>query len=245
MMDKPAVFELSPGTARYPESVSEMLGHKAPLLYVQGNLDLLLSQGIGFCGSRHASEKGLETAADCADQAAKDGYVVISGNAAGVDFTAHYSALKAGGSTILVLPEVIEHFRIKKELQPVWDWKRALVVSQFEPAAVWKAYRAMERNDMIIALSRAMIVIEAGAKGGTLHAGMRTLAVGKPLFVADYQNIDEIAPGNKLLLEQGGVRLSRSRSTGRAYMERVRTAAEHVPAALPPLKRAVGQASLF
>ncbi|CAA6603800.1 Putative DNA protecting protein DprA (modular protein) [Rhodospirillaceae bacterium LM-1] len=244
-MDKPAVFELSPGLARYPESVLAMLGRKAPLLYAQGNLDLLASQGIGFCGSRHASAKGLETAADCAEQAAKDGYVVISGNAAGIDFTAHYSALKAGGTTILVLPEGIDHFRIKKDLQSVWDWKRTLVVSQFEPAAVWKSYRAMERNDMIIALSRAMIVIEAGATGGTLHAGMRTLAVGKPLFVAEYQNIEEIAPGNKMLLEKGGLRLARSRTTGRAYMERVRNAAEHVPVAHPPLKRAVGQASLF
>ena len=77
----------------------------------------------------------------------------------------------------------------------------------------------MERNALIIALSRAMIVIEAGDTGGTLDAGLQTLSVGKPLFVADYENIDTVAPGNSLLIGKGATRLRRSRHTGRANLE--------------------------
>ena len=110
-----------------------------------GNVALLDSPGIGFCGSRKASEKGLQTAEECATQVAALGLTVISGNAVGVDAIAHRAALQAGGTTVLVLPEGIDHFRVRRELRPVWDWSRVLVVSQFEPSAAWKAFRAMNR----------------------------------------------------------------------------------------------------
>jgi DNA processing protein len=244
MADRPAIFELKPNVAPYPESVLLSLGTKSPPLFAMGNLDLLHKPGIGFCGSRHASVKGLDTAADCAEQAVHGGYTIISGNAAGVDFVAHHAALGAGGMTILVLPEGIDHFRIKKELRAVWDWDRVLVISQFEPSAAWKAYRAMARNEVIIALSRAMIVIEAGSSGGTLQAGLSTLSAGKPLFVAVYEDMGVKAAGNSLLLDKGASRLAKRRSTGRANLDGVCYAAEHSQVASPP-PRVAGQPSLF
>lgn len=214
MPETPSVELLEPNRPVYPPGMSR--GGKAPVLSTLGNLALLDVPGLGFCGSRKASEKGIDVATDCAEQAVKAGFVVISGNAAGVDLAAHHTALAQGGATILVLAEGINSFRIRRELKPVWDWDRVLVISQFPAAAVWQAYRAMERNDVIIALSRAMIVVEAGDTGGTLAAGLRTLQVGKPLFVADYENIDAVAPGNAQLLAKGAMRLRRSRETGRA-----------------------------
>jgi DNA processing protein len=180
------------------------------VLSTLGNLDLLDTPGLGFCGSRKASEKGIAVTVDCAEQAVKAGFTVISGNAAGVDLAAHHTALAHGGATI------------RQELRPVWDWARVLVISQFVPQAVWQAYRAMERNDVIISLSRAMIVVEAGKTGGTLAAGLRTLQLGKPLFVAEYENIEQVAPGNAQLLGKGASRLRRSRETGRANVAALR-----------------------
>jgi len=208
--------------ALYPERVKIIMGSKAPKhLDMVGNTDLLNMAGLGFCGSRKSSPKGLETAQDCADQAAHNNVSVVSGNAAGVDFEAHYNCLKAGGKTILVLPEGINHFRIKKALQPVWDWERVLVVSQFEPDHPWKAYRAMTRNQLIIALSKAMIVIEAGEKGGTLNAGQETLKSGLPLYVAQYQDMSVDARGNQILLDMGALKLAKSRSTNRANLAKI------------------------
>ncbi len=217
---KPIRVEL--GDAQYPERVKVIMGGKAPKhLDMVGNIELLKMAGLGFCGSRKSSLKGLETAQDCADQAAHNNVSVVSGNAAGVDFEAHFNCLKAGGKTILVLPEGINHFRIKKALEPVWDWERVLVVSQFEPGEPWKAFRAMTRNQLIIALSRAMIVIEAGEKGGTLNAGKETLKSGLPLYVAQYQDMSVDARGNQLLLDMGAQKLAKSRTTNRANLEKV------------------------
>ncbi len=198
------------------------MGNKAPKhLDMVGNVKLLNMVGLGFCGSRKSSTKGLETAQDCAEQAAQNNVSVVSGNAAGVDFEAHFNCLKAGGKTILVLPEGINHFRIKKTLQLVWDWDRVLVVSQFEPDEPWKAFRAMTRNKLIIALSRVMIVIEAGEKGGTLNAGKETLKSGLPLYVAQYKDMSVDARGNQILLDMGAQKLAKSRSTNRANLTKV------------------------
>ncbi|MBF0334070.1 MAG: DNA-processing protein DprA, partial [Alphaproteobacteria bacterium] len=199
MTDTPPMLRISPDAPHYPALLAAALGSKAPSLSLVGNSALLDVPGIGFCGSRKASDKGLRTAVDCAEQAARAGLTVISGNAAGVDVAAHHAALAAGGGTILVLPEGLDHFRIRKNLRPVWNWQRVLVISQYEPAAPWQAWRAMSRNEVIIGLSRAMIVIEAGATGGTLNAGLSTLTAGKPLFVAIYEKLEETAPGNARL----------------------------------------------
>ena len=210
------------GDAQYPEHVKVIMGNKAPKhLDMVGNIELLSMAGLGFCGSRKSSPKGLETAQDCAEQAAQKDVSVVSGNAVGVDFKAHFNCLKAGGKTILVLPEGINHFRIKKTLKPVWDWDRVLVVSQFEPDEPWKVFRAMTRNQLIIALSRVMIVIEAGEKGGTLYAGKETLKFGLPLYVAQYQDMSVDAQGNQLLLGMGAQKLAKSKSTNKANLIKV------------------------
>ncbi len=178
-------------------------------LHCCGNKELLYSCGIGFCGSRKVSPKGLSVAVDCASQCARDGFNVVSGYASGVDITAHRTALANGGTTTIVLPTGIDLFKIKSELIDVWDWSRVLVVSQFEPAARWTVYRAMGRNHIIIALSKAMIVIEAGIKGGTMSAGLSTLKLKKPLYVIEYSNNDN-ALGNYELLQKGGIPIYKS-----------------------------------
>jgi len=236
------VIKLIKGEPGYPASVIDALQGKSPeVLYCIGNLSLLDNAGVGFCGSRKASEKGLETARDCARQVGEAGINVVSGNAAGVDFEAHKAALDGGGNTILVLPEGINHFRVKRAFDSVWDWKKVLIVSQFDPDAAWKSFRAMERNQLIIALSKVMIVIEAGETGGTLNAGMSTLKIGRPLFVALYENMIDQAPGNDRLLKMGGQRLTKSRSTGRAKLTGLFEAVcRQDQPAMPPEHRQLG-----
>lgn len=205
--------------ALYPDRVRAVMGRKAPRhLDVVGNVDLLEMVGLGFCGSRKASPKGLETAKDCAEQAAQNNLAVVSGNAAGIDFEAHFNCLKAGGKTILVLPEGINQFRIRKNLGPVWDWNRALVVSQFDADDPWRVFRAMERNKLIIALSRVMILIEAREKSGTMQTGREAINLGIPLYVAQYEDMSSYAKGNHILLNRGARRLGKCKLTSRANL---------------------------
>lgn len=206
----------------YPDKLKDILQKHAPKrLYCLGNLDLLITNSVGFCGSRHASDKGIAVAKDCVEQLVEKNYSVVSGNASGIDFITHFTALKNGGNTILVLPEGINNFSIKKNFETVWNWEHTLVVSEFNPDAIWRSYQAMQRNSTIIALSQAMIVIEAGEKGGTLEAGKTALRLGCPTYVVEYSDIDNLAPGNKLLLQKGAFSLKKSPHTQRANISKI------------------------
>jgi DNA processing protein len=79
----------------------------------------------------------------------------------------------------------------------------------------------MERNKVIVALSSAVIVLEARDQGGTLNAGFSALKMGKPLFVALYEDMNGSREGNQRLIEEGGMPLRRNRATSQAQMRDV------------------------
>lgn len=218
----PEPYRISPGDSNYPERLRSIFGELLPPdVWCIGNLELLNSKGVGFCGARNASEMGLAVAIDCAEQLIEHKITIISGYASGVDMAAHESALRGGGTTLIVLPEGIDHFRIKKNIRDVWDWSRVLVISYFPRNAIWRADRAMERNKAIVSLSDTVIVLEARDKGGTLNAGYRAIEARKPLFVAFFEDMADGREGNKQLIQQGGIPLRRSRATGKANVKAI------------------------
>ncbi len=218
----PEPKSLAPSDSRYPGALRQLFGELAlPEIWYLGNLQLLGEPAVGFCGSRNATENGLATAADCATQLSAANVVAVSGYAPGVDMASHESALKSGGRTVVVLPEGIDHFRVKRSIKEYWDEERVLVISYFPRKAIWRADRAMDRNRVIVALSGAVIVIEARESGGTLNAGYCALQMKKPLFVAIYNEMNGGREGNQQLIAQGGVPLLRSKATGKAAMHRV------------------------
>jgi DNA processing protein len=168
-----------------------------------GAADLLTAQGIGMCGSRNASDEGLRAAVACGEVATQQGLTVISGYARGVDTATHVSALSSGGNTVVVLPEGINHFRVKRgPVADVWNEERALVVSQFSPDRPWSAGNAMARNNVIIGLSLALVVVEASEKGGTLAAGAKALQLNKPVLALEFA---KNPGGNAELIRQGAI----------------------------------------
>lgn len=189
-----------------------------PILTYRGSLDLLLMKKIAFSGSRKVSEKGMNITRDIIEQLSDSDICVVSGYAAGVDFIAHSYTLKNKGYTIIVLPEGINSFRIRKELISDWNWNRTLVISEFLPNAKWTAGRAMQRNKTLIGLSDISIVIEAGVKGGSFDAGMATLEQRKYLFVPQYSIPPESALGNKILIDKGAFPLKKNQFTNKVNL---------------------------
>ncbi len=190
------------GVEGYPTQLAAVEG-APPVLFCRGPTELLTSTGIGICGSRNVSDKGLRAATACGEAAAEEGLTVISGYARGVDMASHVAALKGGGRTIVVLPEGITRFRVRRgELASVWNPSYALVVSQFSPTQPWSASAAMMRNVVIFGLGLALVVVEAGETGGTLAAGMRALEANRRVVALEFA---EIPRGNAMLLRRGAV----------------------------------------
>ncbi len=211
-------------SSRYPARMRKMLGKSTPpvLSYV-GNPDLLNVAAVGFCGSRKASPKGLDVASKAAYKLVQAGAVVVSGYARGVDLEAHAASIKANGKTILVLAEGIAKFsfaKLKSKTKGFVNLDNVLVLSEFLPYDKWSVSRAMQRNKTIIALSKALIVIEAGVRGGTIEAGKIALKMGRPVFAAHYGEAD-IAEGNRILIGMGAHKFGRAPGTNSPNVSRI------------------------
>lgn len=190
------------GEAGYPAALAASRA-APPVLFVRGAHELLRASAIGTCGSRHAAEASLRAARACSETVVAHGLSLVSGYARGVDMVTHLGALAQGGTTVIVLPEGIERFRIRRgEFADVWDPSRALVVSQFSPNQPWNAGAAMARNAVISGLSRALVVVEAGDTGGTLAAGLHALERGQPVIVLQ---LEGEPVGNRILMDKGAI----------------------------------------
>lgn len=190
------------GSTKYPRLL-DLLENAPPAFFALGNTSLLSKPDIGVCGSRNVSDEGLCAAQTCGQIAATQGLVSVSGYTKGVDMATHVSTLEHGGSTIIVLPEGIQNFKVKRgEISTVWDPNRTLVVSQFSPTQPWTTGGAMTRNNVIIGLSLALVVVEAGEAGGTLAAGKRALELGRRVIALEFARTSR---GNSMLVERGAV----------------------------------------
>jgi DNA protecting protein DprA len=220
-LDRFSVRTLIFGTGEYPSYLSESLGKYAPpVLFAAGDLSVLERKGVGFCGSRKATERSCKVIGACASDFARQGYNVVSGYAFGVDLAAHYGALKGGGVTTFVMATGILHFRPKKAIADLLREDNFLVLSEFSPKLGWSVQNAMQRNKTIIGLSQVMILAEAGSNGGTFEAGMTTLELQRPLYVIETPDSQQQHEGDKVFLRRSA-KLLRVNEDGKPILDAV------------------------
>ena len=214
------------GDDDYPTGLRKLDMTNIPaVLFYKGNYSLLKNKCVGFTGSRKVSDSGIRITDSSARQLSADGISVVSGYAKGVDITAHRAALQTGGNTIFVIVEGILKNKIKGEVKELLNDRNHLFISQFLPNLTWNASNAMRRNNTIIGLADAMILIESGLDGGTFNAGEQSLKNKKPLFVVEYGVSKPTAKGNSFFLHHGGIPI-RGDENGKPILKRVYSALE-------------------
>lgn len=200
---------------RYPQRLSNILKNSLPpVLFVMGNSALLQEQGAAVLGDINISEKGALLASLAARELVSHQIAVISGLAQGADLIAHASALQHGGSTIAVLPFGVRHFKMPKTLEAFFDERRTLFVSSFYPEREYSIFNSYERNRIIVALSKAVFIVEAPAEGGIFEAGKSAKSLEVPLFVAEYASYPKSASGNEKLITEFKAMPVRGRKEG-------------------------------
>jgi len=182
--------------AGYPERL-HVLASPPPLLYVRGRLPRGNRRTFGIVGTTEPSERGAAVAAAVARHLAERGWVVVSGNAQGIDAAAHRGALLARRPTVLVLPTGILRFRPRPGYPPPPSlWRLAAAVSECHPEAPWTTLAALARNRLIAALSDALLVVEARERGGALSTVRHATALGRRAFVVRFREPSLAAAGN-------------------------------------------------
>lgn len=148
----------------------------------------ILSRGarVSIVGTREPSPQGLARAKKLARLLAAQNAVVVSGLAKGIDAAAHQAAIAAGGKTIAVIGTPLDRLYPAEnaDLQRI-IMREHLCLSQFPSGHPTQPKNFPIRNRTMALFSDATVIIEAGAKSGTINQGWEALRLGRGLFIAN------------------------------------------------------------
>jgi DNA processing protein len=202
MPPQPAVPVLSQDAPRFPTALLAISDCPAQLWY-RGRLAALDAPAVAIVGSRAASAVALEMAARLAADLARCGVTVVSGLARGVDSAAHRGALSQG-RTIAVLGSGVDVI-YPREHVGLADAITAdgLVMSEYPPGTAPHAGRFPQRNRIISGLSRAVVVIEAHERSGSLITARFALQQGRDVMAVPGNPLTGRSRGAHALIRDG------------------------------------------
>ena len=194
---------LSPADARYPSRLAEVPDAPATL-HVHGALVDADALAVAVVGSRRATPYGLEVAETLAADLAARGVTIVSGLARGIDAAAHRGALRVGGRTLAVLGSGIdviyppENRRLAAEIA-----ERGALLSQFAPGTPPLPQNFPTRNQVIAALSLAVVVVEAAEKSGSLITARLAAELGREVLAVPGRITAPESRGANRLIQDG------------------------------------------
>ena len=176
-------FILTMGDSLYPNRLRTIFDPPI-LLYGKGALPMFDDEvAVTVVGTRSCTPYGVRAASQLGYELSKQGALLVSGMAKGIDGEALKGALRAGGFTAAVLgggADVIypaENRRLYQDIAAT-----GVILSEYPPGTVPKADHFPVRNRLLSALSLATVVVEAPEKSGALITAMTALEQGRDVF---------------------------------------------------------------
>ncbi len=173
-----------------------------PMIAARGNIALFKRPSIALVGAREASAAGAMLAAQFAQELGRDGFVIVSGLARGIDAAAHRASLKTG--TIAVLaggldqPYPPQNLALHEEIIA-----QGCVVAEAPLGSVARARDFPRRNHIISGLARGVVVIEAALRSGSLITARAAAEQGRDVMAAPGSPLDPRARGGNALIKGG------------------------------------------
>jgi DNA processing protein len=192
------------GSDDYPDILVNIPDPPAVLFY-RGDLEGFLKMpAIAVIGSRRCTSYGRKVARKLARDFVRSGVAVVSGLARGIDGEAHRGVLEAGGVTMAVLGNGLdicyppEHDRLSEKIL-----EKGVLLSEYPPGTDPARYRFPERNRLISGFTRGVVVVEAGARSGTMITVNTALDQGRDVFAVPGEVTRAFSMGTNMLLRDG------------------------------------------
>jgi DNA processing protein len=200
------INRLAPDRHDYLQIIGN-IAKKPKALYYTGKLPETRRPTVAIVGTRKPSSYGKEVAHAFAYELAKQGVVIISGLALGIDGIAHRAALEASGTTIAVLANSVDHIypRSHQALADQIMKQDGAIISEYEPPTEARTYQFLARNRIISGLSDAVVIVEAATRSGTLNTASYALEQGKELFAVPGNITSPLSSGCNNLIRQGAM----------------------------------------
>jgi len=227
------------GRAGYPAALAR-IPDPPPVLWVRGDPRALSRPSIAIVGARNASAVGLRMARALAADLGRQCLWTVSGLARGVDGAAHDAALSVadeGGGTVAAVAGCVrdvypsDHAALAERIA-----EAGAVVSEAPIGLAPQGRHFPRRNRVIAGLSRAVILIEAAARSGSLITADFALEQGREVLAVPGSPLDPRSEGGNALIRQGAVLVRHAEDV----IEALEAAAasvlddEEAPPALPP-----------
>lgn len=193
------VFRGDPG---YPERLA-VLPDAPDVLFVRGTLPD--ERTVAVIGTRRCTTYGRGLAREYGEAIAAAGWCLVSGLARGIDGAAHRGTVGAGGTGVAILgsgPDVIYPAEHRDLAAGLVDAGGA-IISEYPPGTPPAPWRFPVRNRIISGLAEAVVVVEAGVKGGASITVRCALEHDRPVFAVpgDIQRLS--SEGCNLLIRDG------------------------------------------
>ena len=191
------------GTTAYPLLLGQISDPPA-CLWTRGDRVILSGTIVAVIGARQATPEGLTAAREIAFDLARAGVIVASGLARGIDSAAHRGALDGGGKTIAVLGTGIDRvYPAENDLLQEEIASHGLLVTEFPPGSPPEDWHFPRRNRIISGLARAVVVVEARDKSGSLITARLAADQGRDVMAVPGTIVGGRNRGANALLRDG------------------------------------------
>lgn len=188
----------------YPQRLTQCID--APLLlYAKGNADFNHQKTISVVGTRNSTRYGEEFCKEFIEELSRriSDLQVISGLAYGIDICAHRAALKHNLSTIAVLAHGLDRIYPQMHRQTAVDMlQNGALLTEFPSGTNPDKHNFVKRNRIVAGMVDTVVVIESGAKGGSLTTADIANSYYREVFALPGRIHDKMSVGcNKLISE--------------------------------------------
>ncbi len=183
-------------------------------LYIRGSMPDPDLTYLAIVGSRNYTSYGK----DICEKLIKGlkGYpiVIVSGLALGIDSIAHRTALNVGLKTIAFpgsgLDDKVIYPKTNIFLAKEIIENRGCLISEFEPNFISTLYSFPQRNRLMAGMSKAVLIIEAEEKSGTLITARLALDYNKDVLAVPGSAFSSNSNGTNWLIKQGATPITKS-----------------------------------
>ncbi len=232
------IFLLTAQDALYPQRLKNI--YDPPLLlYGRGSMPLFDEEAaVAVVGTRSCSPYGIRTAERFGFEMSKQGGLVVSGLARGIDAASQLGALRAGGLTAAVLGcgvDVVyppENDRLYEDVAA-----SGVLLSEYPPGTEPFGWHFPARNRILSGLCLATLVVEAPEKSGALITAATALEQGRDVFAIPGPLDAEGSVGCNRLIRDGAGLATESWDILREYQSRYPHKLHPDGEKLPPLPK--------
>lgn len=172
------------------------------LLYSKGNANLSAERMVSIVGTRRITDYGKKVCNELVKALAPYGVTVVSGMAYGADIEAHKACIQLGVPTVGIMAHGLDRIYPNSHTRHAMDMlDNGGIVTEFISGTQPDRENFPQRNRIVAGMTDATIVVESGAKGGSIITANLANGYNRDVFAIPGTIYDSQSAGCNLLIK--------------------------------------------